>query len=96
MIIALPTHTEKLEREKKHKGRNLKEKEMAKYRHKAIYQFEDESDEQFRSRRKTSKHKRPDQFLQQQFEKPTIAAVHEVGIPETVTVGDLAQKMSLK
>ena len=96
VIIALPTHTEKLEREKKHKGRNLKEKEMAKYRHKAIYQFEDESDEQFRSRRKTSKHKRPDQFLQQQFEKPTIAAVHEVGIPETVTVGDLAQKMSVK
>ncbi len=96
VIIALPTRTEKLEREKKHKGRNLKEKEMAKYRHKAIYQFEDESDEQFRFRRKTSKHKRPDQFLQQQFEKPTIATVHEVGIPETVTVGDLAQKMSVK
>jgi translation initiation factor IF-2 len=97
VIIALPTtHTEKLEREKKHKSRNLKEKEMAKYRHKTIYQFEDESYEQFRFRRKTSKHKRPDQFLQQQFERPTIAAVHEVGIPETVTVGDLAQKMSVK
>jgi translation initiation factor IF-2 len=96
VIIALPTNTERLEREKKHKNRNLKEKEMAKYRHKAIYQLEDESDEQFRHRKKTGKHKRPDQFLQQQFEKPTVAVVHEVGIPETITVGDLAQKMSIK
>ncbi len=46
--------------------------------------------------KKRGKHKRPDQFLQQQFEKPTIAAIHEVGIPETITVGDLAQKMSVK
>ncbi len=53
VIIALPTNTERLEREKKHKNRNLKEKEMAKYRHKAIYQLEDESDEQFRYRKKT-------------------------------------------
>ncbi|MGC1855054.1 MAG: translation initiation factor IF-2 [Candidatus Aquirickettsiella sp.] len=96
VIIALPTNTERLEREKKHKNRNLKEKELAKYRHKAIYQLEDESDEQFRYRKKTGKHKRPDQFLQQQFEKPTIASIHEVGIPETITVGDLAQKMSIK
>lgn len=96
VIIALPTNAERLEREKKHKNRNLKEKELAKYRHKAIYQLEDESDEQFRYRKKTGKHKRPDQFLQQQFEKPTVAAIHEVGIPETITVGDLAQKMSVK
>lgn len=96
VIIALPTNAERLEREKKHKNRNLKEKEMAKYRHKAIYQLEDESDEQFRYRKKTGKHKRPDQFLQQQFEKPTVAVTHEVGIPETITVGDLAQKMSIK
>lgn len=96
VIIALPTNTERLEREKKHKNRNLKEKEMAKYRHKAIYQLQDESDEQFRYRKKTGKHKRPDHFLQQQFEKPTVATIHEVGIPETMTVGDLAQKMSIK
>lgn len=96
VIIALPTNAERLEREKKHKNRNLKEKEMAKYRHKAIYQLEDESDEQFRYRKKTGKHKRPDQFLQQQFEKPTIAVTYEVGIPETIIVGDLAQKMSIK
>lgn len=98
VIIALPTNPnpERLEREKRHKNRNLKEKEMAKYRHKAMYQFEDESDEQFRYRKKTGKHKQPDQFLQQQFERPTVAVIHEVGIPETITVGDLAQKMSIK
>lgn len=96
VIIALPTSPERLEREKRHKNRNLKEKEMAKYRHKAMYQFEDESDEQFRYRKKTGKHKQPDQLLQQQFERPTVAVIHEVGIPETITVGDLAQKMSIK
>ena len=96
VIIALPTNSERMEREKKHKNRNLKEKELAKYRHKAIYQLEDESDEQFRYRKKAGKHKRPDQFLQQQFEKPTVAVVYEVGIPETIAVGDLAQKMSVK
>ncbi|OJA00668.1 translation initiation factor IF-2, partial [Rickettsiella grylli] len=96
LVIALPKNTERVDRDKKHKNRNLKEKEMAKYRHKAIYQFEDESDEQFRHRKKTGKSKRPSQLLQQQFEKPVIAVVHEVGIPETITVGDLAQKMSIK
>ncbi|EDP46791.1 translation initiation factor IF-2 [Rickettsiella grylli] len=96
LVIALPKNTERVDRDKKHKNRNLKEKEMAKYRHKAIYQFEDESDEQFRHRKKTGKSKRPSQLLQQQFEKPVIAVVHEVEIPETITVGDLAQKMSIK
>lgn len=96
VVIALPANSDRLEREKKHKNRNLKEKELAKYRHKAIYQLEDESDEQFRYRKKTGKHKRADQFLQQQFEKPTVAVVHEVGIPASISVGDLAQKMSVK
>jgi translation initiation factor IF-2 len=30
------------------------------------------------------------------FEKPTAPVVHEVAIPEAITVGDLAQKMSVK
>ena len=30
------------------------------------------------------------------FEKPTAPVVHEVNIPETITVGDLAQAMSIK
>ncbi len=30
------------------------------------------------------------------FTKPTTPIIHEVGIPETITVGELAQKMSIK
>ena len=30
------------------------------------------------------------------FEKPTAPVVHEVDIPETISVGDLAQAMSIK
>ncbi len=92
----LTANKEKVDRDKKHKTRNLKEKEMTKYRHKNIYQLADETDEEFRYRKKGSKHKKSDQFLQHQFEKPTTAVKHEVGIPETITVGELAQKMSVK
>ncbi|BBB15540.1 translation initiation factor IF-2 [Candidatus Rickettsiella viridis] len=94
--VVLTAHKEKAERDKKHKARSLKEKEMTKYRHKNIYQLSDETDEEFRYRKKGGRHKRADQFLQQQFERPTVAIKHEVGIPETITVGELAQKMSVK
>jgi translation initiation factor IF-2 len=95
--VILTANKDKAEREKKHKVRSLKEKEMTKYRHKNIYQLADESDDEFRYRRKGGgKHKRADQFIQQQFERPTEAVKHEVGIPETITVAELAGKMSVK
>ncbi|MES2141490.1 MAG: translation initiation factor IF-2 [Pseudomonadota bacterium] len=94
--VVLTANKEKAEREKKHKVRNLKEKDMAKYRHKNIYQLADETDDEFRYRKKGGRHKRSDQFLQHQFEKPTVAVRHEVGIPESITVGELAQRMSVK
>ncbi len=94
--IVLAVNKEKAEREKKHKARGLKEKEMAKYRHKSIYLLGEETDEEFRYRKKVNRQKRADQFLQQQFEKPTAAVKYEVSIPETVTVTELAQKMSVK
>ncbi len=34
--------------------------------------------------------------LQQEFAKPTAPKVHEVGIPESITVAELAKKMSIK
>ncbi len=34
--------------------------------------------------------------LQQEFEKPTAPVVRDVQVPETITVGDLAQRMSVK
>ncbi len=93
----LATNKDKAERDKKHKARSLKEKDMTKYRHKSIYQWADETDDPYRHRRKSGgKHKRADQFLQQQFERPTEAVKHEVGIPETITVSELAGKMSVK
>jgi len=33
---------------------------------------------------------------QHAFEKPTAPVIHDVSVPETITVGDLAQKMSVK
>ncbi|MES2998070.1 MAG: translation initiation factor IF-2 [Pseudomonadota bacterium] len=94
--IALAANKEKIEREKKHKVRSLKEKEMAKYRHKNIYLLGEETDDEFCYRKKGAKHKRADHFLQQQFEKPTMAVKYEVGIPEIITVAELAQKISVK
>ncbi|MDQ8038988.1 MAG: translation initiation factor IF-2 [Rickettsiella sp.] len=93
--VLLTVNKEKADREKKHKTRSLKEKEMAKYRRK-IYQLADETDDEFRYRKKGGKNKRVDQFLQHQFERPIAAVKHEVVIPETITVGELAQKMSVK
>lgn len=94
--VVLTTNKEKVERDKKYKARSLKEKEMTKYRHKNIYQLADETNEEFRYRKKGSRNKRADQFLQQQFERPTSAIKHEVGIPETITVGELAGKIYVK
>ncbi len=34
--------------------------------------------------------------MQQEFEKPTAPVIYEISIPETITVADLAQKMSVK
>lgn len=94
--VVLTANKERIERDKKHKARSLKEKEMTKYRHKNIYQLADETDEEFRFRKKGGRNKRTEQFLQQQFERPTVAIKYEVSIPETITVGELAQKMSVK
>ncbi|MFZ5841541.1 MAG: translation initiation factor IF-2 [Pseudomonadota bacterium] len=42
------------------------------------------------------KGKRVPQSLQQNFSKPTAPVVREIAIPETITVGELAQKMAVK
>ncbi len=47
-------------------------------------------------RRRGGKGRRHSQMQVQAFNKPTAPAVHEVSIPETITVADLAQKMSVK
>jgi translation initiation factor IF-2 len=47
-------------------------------------------------RRRKSKMRKSTQVQTQAFTKPTVPIVYEVSIPETITVADLAQKMSVK
>jgi len=47
-----------------------------------------------RHRRHAAEH--AGEALKQEFEKPTAPVIHEVAIPETIRVADLAQKMSIK
>jgi translation initiation factor IF-2 len=46
--------------------------------------------------RRRKKGRKPQQVQVQAFTKPTAPIVHEVAIPETIAVGDLAQKMTVK
>ncbi|MEO8401926.1 MAG: translation initiation factor IF-2 N-terminal domain-containing protein, partial [Gammaproteobacteria bacterium] len=60
---------------------------------------EDESDVEVmdRRRRRHGRGRKQGQQVQvQAFTKPTTPIVHEVNLPETITVADLAQKMSVK
>ena len=57
----------------------------------------DDSDEMMGGhRRRKAKSRKPQQVQVQAFTKPTAPIIHEVSIPETITVADLAQKMSVK
>lgn len=69
------------------------------------YTAEDEfdyssSDVSYRKKKKAGRHIREKDNayhkLEQSFEKPTSPVIKEVGIPETITVAALAQKMSIK
>lgn len=85
----------------KKKARGLREREEAtKFRAKDFILgdgFGDFDEIEGRVRRRGGKGKKPtDVFLKQAFEKPSAPIVHEVSIPETITVVDLAQKMSIK
>lgn len=94
------------EADKKIKRDKRERDESSKYKNKdifrAIAEEEDEEDGGIgtRLRRKSGKSKKAtatgQAFLKQSFEKPTAPTVHEVSIPETISVADLAQKMSIK
>jgi translation initiation factor IF-2 len=47
-------------------------------------------------RRRKAKSRKSTQVQTQAFTKPTAPIIHDVSIPETITVADLAQKMSVK
>lgn len=84
--------------EKKGKGRHTATEQRfdtAKYRRTDFYLEEEAVD---RPRRKSARPKRTSQtaLIKQAFEKPTAPIIREILIPETITVADLAQKMSVK
>jgi translation initiation factor IF-2 len=56
----------------------------------------DDEDGQGHRRRRGGKGRKYQQVQVQAFTKPTAPAVHDVNIPETITVADLAQRMSVK
>jgi translation initiation factor IF-2 len=56
----------------------------------------DDSDEVSGHRRRKSKQHRAKQIQVQAFTKPTAPIIHEVTIPESLTVAELAQKMFVK
>jgi len=61
--------------------------------------FREEDDDAGGDRRRRGRHrgrKLSQQVQVQAFTRPTTPIIHEVGIPETITVADLAQKMSVK
>jgi translation initiation factor IF-2 len=92
------------EADKKAKARVERERdrvvETTKYRHKDIHAAIDDEDDGVIRHRRGGKHRRKsdpvESLLKHSFEMPTAPVVHEVAIPETITVGDLAQKMSIK
>lgn len=95
--LAEPTKT--LEGEKKGKVRLKERDETIKFRPKDFLLGGDfEGEEEGRPRRRMSRPRKQgtDIFLKQAFEKPSAPIIHEVSIPETITVADLAQKISIK
>lgn len=55
-----------------------------------------EEDDDFSAGRRRLKARKPKKSLEHQFEKPTAPVVREVELGESITVSDLAQKMSTK
>jgi len=71
-------------------GKKSKEKRSKRLR---LDQINDESGGRARKRAKSHK---ASTALQQEFSRPTVPVVREVNIPESITVAELAQRMSIK
>lgn len=84
--------------DKKGKGRGSDKAQVSKYRRGAsIYLDEDEEEGSGdRYRRRGRSRKAQMAIGKQEFEKPVAPIVREVTIPETISVADLAQKMTVK
>ncbi len=77
---------------KESKTKKLKENKSEKYGRQELQAAETDNAPKQRKRKKRTKASEP----QHGFIKPTAPIVHEVMLPETLTVAELAQKMSIK
>ncbi len=96
------------EREKQAKAKpssNDDRTDFKKQRKKTKYQPSIDDDESFGQRRrgkrkkhaeKSDRYRAAEETLKHQFEMPVAPKVHEVALPETITVGELAKRMSVK
>lgn len=83
------------EAERKAKAKRAEKSPSDKYRHRPDYYLSSGDEEADVSRpRRRYKPKRFDNVVK--IEKPTAPIIHEVSIPETITVAELAQKMAIK
>lgn len=86
--------------DKKGKGRGSEKSQVSKYRRGSDIYFDEEEEgvDQTPRRRRGGRSRKPSapQITKQEFEKPVAPVVREVTIPETISVADLAQKMSIK
>jgi len=65
--------------------------------HMHVEDFADGEDDESRQRRRKKKMlKLPDEARRHAFEKPTEKIVHEVAVPSTISVGELASRMAVK
>jgi translation initiation factor IF-2 len=102
--VSPTTETEESERpKKKKKGRHMGRDENANYSTvigkspvRLSLVLSDDADDAGGHRRRRSKARKHQQVQVQAFTKPTAPVVREVGVPESITVADLAQKMSVK
>lgn len=89
----------KKQREDKHDAVSAKKaKESRKARKDAKTEYGDSRKMKLKpgAKRKAKRATDATSALQQEFAKPTAPVIHEVAIPETITVAELAQKMSIK
>ncbi len=67
----------------------------AKHANKKGKKYENKASDK-RAKEKEDKRKHAEQILTQEFERPTAPVIREVLIPETITVAELAKRMSVK
>jgi len=108
-VVAVVTEEEKHKKKVKEKGKHVnvdqsgiednsepfKKGKNAHHTHRK-HKILDKNNSGRRTREKEEKRKHAEQLLTQEFAMPTTPQIHEVSIPETITIAELAKRMSVK